>query len=129
MECEHCKCIQLAKKSKSGYFECEKCGLCYPIQRNIIWKPIRTPALGWNLLTVLEALCDSAKTLLSFNNIEKSQFRLNKMLKILRNNIATAKRKNHSLVPRCDYRETNRTRCNKTPVELIHGQYRCKNHI
>ena len=82
----------------------------------ISWKPKRTPALGWNTLTLLEALTDSAKTLLNLKNYNKTEEQINKILKILRNRIKTAKKEFRPLIQRCEYRETKRTRCNKTPI-------------
>jgi len=95
------------------------------------WKPVRTPALSWTTLTLLEALADSAKTSLAMSNIDRAQMQLNKILKILRNTInLEKKRTNQTLLKRCEYRETKRTRCNKTPVK-IHpsGLYLCSYHF
>jgi hypothetical protein len=118
----------------SNYYACGNCQLCFPINQNqtiikskdlviwiqndkiITWSPVRTPALGWNTLTLLEALTDSTKTLLSMKNLKKTQKQLNKILKILRNKIEFAKKNYRPLIQRCDFRETKRTRCNKTPV-------------
>jgi len=97
----------------------------------IIWDAVqRTPALGWNTLTLLEALCDSAKTSLAIGNLDRTEKQLNKMLKILRKKISLEKKRNpQSLLQRCEYRETKRTRCNKTPVFEYNGKYYCKYHL
>lgn len=80
--------------TKNYYYTCGECDLCFPIQSNnkaikskdlviwiennkvVYWKPNRTPALGWNTLTLLEALTDSAKTFLSIGKAydDKSNF-------------------------------------------------------
>lgn len=132
--------------SKDYYYTCGKCGLCFYIPKNnkiikskdlviwiednniMTWKPVRTPALGWNTLTLLEALTDSAKTYLSLENYDKTASQLNNLLKILRNKIKVAKREFRPLINRCEYKETKRTRCNRTPVEKINGIYLCKYH-
>ena len=116
-------------------YTCGNCGLCFSITRNskkiksrdliiwieknkvITWKPNRTPALGWNTLTLLEALADSANISLNIDNIFRCKTQLNKILKILRNKIAIAKRNYRPLLERCQFRETKRTRCNKTPIK------------
>jgi hypothetical protein len=128
VKCEHCQTIQLALHSSSDYFNCIECHRCYPITLNIIWNPNRTPAIGWNELTTLEALCDSTKALMGLKNYEKAMLNVHTMLKILRNRIEKSKRDIHELIPRCDFRETTKTRCNRTPCKLINGQYRCKSH-
>ena len=96
----------------------------------VIWKPRRTPALAWNELTLLEALCDSAQQLLVRNNLQDCEKRLAEMLKILRSKIERSKKQNpQTLLHRCEYRETKRTRCNFTPVKLHpSGKYLCDNH-
>jgi hypothetical protein len=121
--------------SLNNYYTCGNCGLCFPIYRNskkiksrdliiwveknkiITWKPNRTPALGWNTLTLLEALVDSANISLNIDNIFRCKTQLNKILKVLRNKITTAKRNYRPLLERCQFRETNRTRCNRTPIK------------
>jgi hypothetical protein len=113
----------------SPYYTCPQCGRCYPLDHNIIHHVKRTPALGWDELTVLEALCDSAKTLIQFDNIPKAQSRLNKMLQVLRNRIAKTKQNTKTLIPRCEYRETTQTRCNKSPAKLTTKGYRCSKHL
>ena len=86
--------------------------------------------MGWNTLTLLEALTDSAKTHLNLGNIEDTKDQLNKLLKVLRNKISFAKRNFRPLVQRCEYRETNQTRCNRTPIAGVkNGLYLCKNHF
>ena len=94
----------------------------------VIWYPTRTPALGWTDLTILEALADSSKVLLGFGNYKRVADRLNKILKILRYKIERAKRDSHTLLNRCEFRETKRTRCNRTPVQLYGKEYLCKRH-
>ena len=94
----------------------------------IIWDPTRTPALGWNNLTLLEAKADSAKVHLGMGNINKAQENLNHILTILRSAIEREKEK-HDLLNRCEYRETKRTRCNKTPVIAYQGKYYCPYHL
>ena len=96
----------------------------------IIWNPKRTPALGWNNLTLLEALSDSAKTSLSIGNIERCQNQLNNILKILRNGIKHSKKLFKPLIQRCEFRETERTRCNKTPIKgILNGMNLCEYHF
>jgi hypothetical protein len=154
IKCPHCGSefitndFGLAKKS--GYYSCGECGLCFSVWNNknhevikskdlviwvenskvTTWKPIRTPALGWNTLTLLEALTDSAKTSLAVGNQERAEKQLNKVLKVLRQKVKFAKKNHRPLIQRCEYRETKRTRCNKTPIEGIkNGKYLCKYHF
>jgi len=100
-------------------------------EQTVVWRPKRTPKLGWTDLTLLEALSDSAKTLLALGNIEDSKKQLNKILKILRNKIEKEKRRTpQTLLKTCEYRETNRTRCNRFPTKfnVQTGQYLCEKH-
>jgi len=97
-------------------------------ENQIFHKNTRTPALGWTELTFLEALADSAKTCLSLGSVEKANDRLNKILTILRAIITKEKRKG-IIFERCQFRETNRTRCNRFPcVGVISGVPLCKSH-
>jgi len=99
-------------------------------------RPVRTPKIGWTTLTILEALCDSAKTSLHIQskrnnpNYETVFKSLNKALSILRKRIEKEKRDNHTLHT-CQYRETNRTRCNRYPTvyDKTTGLYLCKKHL
>ena len=96
---------------------------------------VRTPAIGWSTLTMLEALCDSAKTALHIQaKREKPDYTtvfrsLNKALAILRKRIAKEKRNNHTLHT-CEYRETKRTRCNRYPTRYNpqKQKYLCEKH-
>jgi len=103
----------------------------YYNNEKIEYKPKRTPALGWNTLTLLEALSDSAKTLLHLDNKEKALLRLNQILKILRREIETHKEKNRdNLLQRCEFRETKKTRCNRFPVVgRKNGLNLCEKHM
>jgi len=101
-------------------------------KEKVEWKPTRTPKLGWETLTVLEALADSAKVYLQFGNKEMCSKRLNEILKILRKKIEVEKKRSpQTLLKACEYRETKRTRCNKYPTTLNEktGKYLCKNHF
>ena len=96
-----------------------------------MWKFKRTPALGKNTLTVLEALADSARVLLQNKKYDLVENRINRMLKILRKEIELEKKRKLSgeLIKRCEYRENSRTRCNRAPAEYYAGVgYRCKLH-
>lgn len=95
----------------------------------IIWDSTRTPKLGWNELTLLEALTDSAKTLLAMDNINGTKQQLNNILTILRKKIEKEKPK-HKLLNTCQYRETKRTRCNKYPTTFNphFNLYLCEKH-
>lgn len=99
--------------------------------KKVTWKPNRTPALGWDTLTLLEALTDSAKTFLAFDNIEKCNFQLNNLLTILRAEIEEQKKlSGQNLILRCEYRETKRTRCNTFPIiGQKNGMNLCKKHF
>ena len=134
--------------AENNYITCYACGLCFPAQITckkistkdlviwiergelVSWKPRRTPALGWNTLTLLEALSDSAKTFLNLKNYDDCEKQINKILKILRNKIKFAKKEFVPLIKRCEYRETKKTRCNKTPIEGIkEGMALCSYHF
>jgi hypothetical protein len=91
---------------------------------SIVWEAHRTPALGWNTITLLEALADSAAHTV-VTNPARATTKLNDILRILRKNIEIEKARARKLVSRCPYRETMRTRCNRHPV-LADGY--CKLH-
>jgi hypothetical protein len=98
----------------------------------VTWDPYRTPALGWTDLTMLEALADSAKVCLGKGNTAKATTQIHSILRILRNKIRRTKAQTPTteLVERCTYRETARTRCNRTPVTHDEqGRPRCSRHL
>jgi hypothetical protein len=113
--------------NNAPYFSCHHCGRCYPIKPNIIHEIKRTPALGWNPLTTIEAIADSSKTLLGRKNYQQAERQLNKLLGLVRGEIE--KRKTDKPVPRCEFRETPRTRCNKTPVFEHNHHFFCGKHF
>ena len=82
---------------------------------SVVWEAARTPALGWNSLTLLEALADSAAHTIT-TNPARATAKINDMLRILRKNISIEKARAKKLIKRCPYRETMRTRCNRYPV-------------
>jgi len=106
----------------------DKCERCSPrVNRQVVswtfkdevveWKATRMPALGWNALTLLEALADSAAHTLA-SNPDAAKRRLNDILRILRLNVEKEKSRvgRGLLKRRCPFRETTRTRCNRYPV-------------
>jgi hypothetical protein len=132
IECPYCHAVQSQYWDKNPlghhtYFICVVCGLTEPIAHHIVHVVKRTPKLGWNQLTTLEALADSAKTTLGMNNKEGTMRTLHKILTILRNTITRSKSTN--LIPVCETRETPRTRCNQSPVFLVNGHFTCEKHI
>ena len=115
----------LTKALKQKHIVIWKCD-----QEIITWKPKRTPKLAWNELTLLEALTDSAKTFLAFENYQQTANQLNSILTILRKKIEKEKA-NHKLLHTCQFRETKRTRCNCYPTKYNEhfNLFLCEKHF
>ncbi len=148
-KCEnnHCGCdlTEEARYAVNKLYE-TYCEFCSDKKEVVLWKldgvevehkPIRTPKLSWNTLTILEKLVDSAKTSLHIqekngkNNFSTTYSSLNKALKILRKKIEIEKKISpQTLLKTCEFRETKRTRCNKFPTKYDSetGQYLCVKH-
>lgn len=98
---------------------------------SVVWRPQRTPKLGWTTLTLLEAKADSASVHLEMGNEQDAAEQLNDVLQILRARIEEEKeRTDQSLLQTCEYRETQKTRCNRYPTELApDGRHLCSRHM
>lgn len=102
------------------------------------WDFIRMPAIGKKGITVLEALLDSAQICLSQEkiNVDKVKNRIHRALRIVRNALTEERHATPDdyKIKRCTFRETKKTRCNRSPaknVTLSDGRvvWRCKKHL
>lgn len=86
---------------------------------------------GFNFIWASPPCQSHSKLNLIRKKEEDCQQRLEKMLKILRAKVERVKKQNpQTLLQRCEFRETKRTRCNFTPAKLHpSGKFLCTYHF